>query len=318
MRGQVLVVLLVLPVLAGLVLLRVRRNERRRQFARQRLDAMTVGESETAPRLSLVRASSSSVVFQVPSEFGARLDAAFAATGNRIGLFHLLIVGFVAAIIAIAFASGLLALNLPLVMLFAAAAAGLLPVLLLWLAQSRYRNRFLAAFPDALDLIARGVRAGLPVNEAVAVAGREIADPVGSELRRALEQVQIGVPMIDALEQVSDRVRATDFRFMVVALALQAKTGGSLAETLTNLSGVIRARKALRLKARSLMAEAKASAGVLAVLPFVVGGAMFFLSNDMAMMLWDDPRGRFVLGVAFISLLTGLSVMYATVRRALR
>jgi tight adherence protein B len=315
MTNQLLLVLLALPVLSGLVLLRVKLNERRRQFARERLDAMTVSTTDTAPRLSLVRASS---VFQLPNEFGARLATAFAATGNRVGLLYLLIAGFVTAIIAIVFASALLALNLTLVMLFAATAAGVVPVLLLWLAQSRYRNKFLAVFADALDLIARGVRAGLPVNEAVAVAGREIADPVGRELRRALEQVQIGVPMIDALEQVSDRVRAADFRFMVVALALQAKTGGSLGETLTNLSGVIRARKALRLKARSLMAEAKASAGVLAVLPFVVGGAMFFLSNDMAMMLWADPRGRFILGIAFISLLTGLSTMYVIVKRALR
>ena len=128
-------------------------------------------------------------------------------------------------------------------------------------------------FPDALDLVRRGVKAGLPVNEALAVAGREIADPVGSEFRRALDQVQIGVQMIDALQQTSDRVRVADFRFLVVALALQQKTGGSLAETLGNLSGVIRARKALRLKARALSAEAKASAAVLAVLPFVVGGS---------------------------------------------
>jgi tight adherence protein B len=317
MTNQLLLVLLTLSVLSGLVLLRVRRNERRRQFARKRLDAMTVSTIDTAPRLSLVRASSIAA-FQLPSKFGARLDTAFEATGNRIGILHLLIAGCFAALIVIVFASGLLGLNPVLVMMFASVAAGAAPVLLLWLAQSSYQNWFLAVFPDALDLIARGVKAGLPVNEAVAVAGREIADPVGSELRRALEQVQIGAQIIDALQQVSERVRVSDFRFMIVALALQARTGGSLAETLTNLSGVIRARKALRLKARSLMAEAKISAIVLALLPFAVGGALYVMDRDMALMLWDDSRGRFILGLACISLLTGLSTMYVIVKRALR
>jgi tight adherence protein B len=173
-------------------------------------------------------------------------------------------------------------------------------------------------FPDALDLVGRAVKAGLPVNEALATAGHEIADPVGSELRRALDQVQIGVQMIDALQQVAARVRAADFRFMVVALALQSKTGGSLAETLANLSKVIRARKALRLKARALTAEAKASASVLAALPFIVGGAMWMMSRDLTLALWIDPRGRFMLGLAFVSLVTGLTTMYVIVKRALR
>jgi tight adherence protein B len=173
-------------------------------------------------------------------------------------------------------------------------------------------------FPDALDLIGRGVRAGLPVNEALAAAGTEIADPVGRELRYALDQVQIGVQMIDALQQLSNRVRAADFRFLVVALSLQAKTGGSLAETLANLSKVIRARKALRLKARSLTAEAKASAMVLAVLPFVVGGAMYLMNREMVLTLWFDPRGRFMLGIAVLSLISGLSTMAVIVKRALR
>jgi len=164
------------------------------------------------------------------------LDAAFEATGNRIGLLHLVIAGLIAAVVVIVFASRILALNAAPVMLLSGLAALAAPALLLRIAQSRYQNRFLDVFPDALDLVGRGVKAGLPVNEALVVAGREIADPVGNELRRALDQVQIGVQMVDALQQTADRVRVTDFRFMVVALALQQKTGGSLAETLGNLS----------------------------------------------------------------------------------
>jgi len=197
-----------------------------------------------------------------------------------------------------------------------AVAAG--PVVLLRLAQASYRQKFLEGFPDGLDLVRRAVKAGLPVNEALAVAGREIADPVGSELRRTLDQVQIGVQMNDALQETANRIRIADFRFLVVALVLQQKTGGSLAETLANLSGVIRARKALRQKAKSLSAEAKASASILAVLPFLVGGAMYVLNRDLMQSLLNDPRGRVMVGIAFLSLVTGLTTMAVIVRRALR
>jgi tight adherence protein B len=226
--------------------------------------------------------------------------------------------GIFAAVITILFTSRLLGLDAIIVCLSGAAAAMAAPVLVLLIAQSSYKNHFLNLFPDALDLIGRGVKAGLPVNEALVVAGREIADPVGSEFRRAIDQTQIGVPMIDALHDTADRIRIADFRFLVVALALQSKTGGSLAETLSNLSGVIRARKAIRLKARALSAEAKASAAVLAALPFVVTGAMYILSPELVFMLYGDSRGRFMVGIAFLSLVTGLTAMAVIVKRAVR
>jgi tight adherence protein B len=325
MINQLILLLFALPVLSGLILLRVMRSDRRRQFVQQRLHAITVGKGDTepAPRLALHRRirrdTSTTAVFPFPRRFMASLDAAFEATGNRIGMLHLVAAGLIAAIVVVVFASRILALNSALVMLLGGlAAAAAAPVFLLRIAQSRYRNRFLDVFPDALDLVGRGVKAGLPVNEALVVAAREIADPVGNELRRALDQVQIGVQMVDALQQTADRVRVTDFRFMVVALALQQKTGGSLAETLANLSGVIRARKALRLKARALTSEAKASAAVLAALPFVVGGAMYVVNRDLGSALFVDPRGRFMIGIAFLSLVTGLTTMAVMVKRALR
>jgi tight adherence protein B len=145
-----------------------------------------------------------------------------------------------------------------------------------------------------------------------------MADPVGSELRRSLDQVQLGVQLIEALQKTADRVRVPDFRFMVVALALQQRSGGSLAETLANLSRVIRARKALRLKARGLSAEAKVSAIVLAILPFAIGGIMCVMNRDIMSALFVDPRGRFVLGVASVSLITGLLIMYGMIKRAVR
>jgi tight adherence protein B len=321
MTNHVVLLLFSLPVITGLTLLLVMRADRRRQFVQQRLHAITVGrdDSKSAPPLSLLRrAASPTAVFQLPRKFNVWLDAALDSTGNRIRLLHLIVVGLIAAIIVILFVSRLLVLNSALVMLLGGVAAMAAPVGFFRLAQSRYRSRFLDVFPDALDLIRRAVKAGLPVNEALGVAGREVADPVGSELRRALDQMQIGVQMVDAMQQVSNRVRVADFRFLLVALSLQGKTGGSLAETLANLSSVIRARKALRLKAHALSAEAKASAAVLAALPFVVGGAMYVMDRDLVQTLFVDPRGRFMLGVMFVSLVTGLMVMASMVKRAVR
>jgi tight adherence protein B len=308
--------LLVLPVLSGFLLWWVARNDRRRGFVQARLTALSRrGVDEATP--SLRRTIRQATGF-IPQHLRTRLDAAFEATGNRIGPLHLAAAGLLAAVIVVAFTSRILDLNLGLVSLLGLAAASVAPILFLRTAQSRYQRRFLMVFPDALDLVRRGIRSGLPVNEALVVAGREIPDPVGSELRRALDQVQVGVPMTDALQVMANRVRVADFRFMVVALSLQQKTGGSLAETLANLSAVIRARKALRLKSRALSAEAKVSAMVLAALPFVVGGAMWVINRDLMQSLFVDPRGRFMIGLAFLSLLTGLTVMYVLVRRAVR
>jgi tight adherence protein B len=314
------VFLLLLPVLAGLLLLRVTRIDRRQQFVQQRLAKLTAENDAEPDQPSLVRKLryAPTAIFQSPRKLAALIDAAFEAAGNRIGLLHLLVGGLISAIIVIAFTSRILALNPGLVMPLGLMAAAAGPVVLLRLAQASYRKKFLEVFPDGLDLIRRAVKAGLPVNEALAVAGREIADPVGSELRRTLDQVQIGVQMNDALQETANRIRIADFRFLVVALVLQQKTGGSLAETLANLSSVIRARKALRQKAKSLSAEAKASASILAVLPFLVGGAMYVLNRDLMQSLLNDPRGRVMVGIAFLSLVTGLTTMAVIVRRALR
>jgi tight adherence protein B len=306
--------LLLLPVLAGLLLWWVSRRERRRTFVQQRLNSLTQrGVSEAAP--SVRRTIQASFI---PGNLRTRLDAAFEATGNRIGPLHLAAAGLLTTVIVVGFSKLVMGFNPGLVTLFGLIAASVTPVLVLRIAQSRYQRRFLAVFPDALDLVRRGIRSGLPVNEALVVAGREIPDPVGLELRRALDQVQVGVPMTDALQVMADRVRVPDFRFLVVALALQQKTGGSLAETLANLSAVLRARKALRLKSRALSAEAKISAMVLAALPFVVGGAMYVINRDLTQSMFVDPRGRFMVGLAFLSLLTGLTTMYVLVRRAVR
>jgi len=307
-------ILVALLVVSALLLLVSSRRDNRRQLVAQRLASLTTTVPDN-PEPSLQRIQRKGML---PQRFQSRFDAAFEATGNAIKVWHLPVTALIPALLVFAFFTQVLTIGLTPAALLATVAAVVAPILLLYMSQGWYQRQFLDVFPDALDLVARAVRAGLPVTEALLVAGREMADPVGHELRRAFEQVQIGVPLIEALQEVADRIRVPDFRFMVVALALQAKTGGSLAETLKNLSGVIRARKALRLKARSLSAEAKVSAIILAALPFVVGGAMYVMNRDLMRLLIIDPRGRFMVGVAFIDLLLGLTVMVVLVKKAVR
>jgi tight adherence protein B len=326
MTQQLLLLVLGATAFLGTALFWAIRADRRRQTVQQRLQAAAaVGRSaddEPVVQVSLLRrtlAQTRPGMFpQTLAELWGRLDGAFAATGNRIGLPHLGAAAGIAAAIVFGFCGGVMGFGPGVTIVLATAAAAAAPIVLLRVAQSRFQNRFLEVFPDALDLIMRAVRAGLPVSEAMAVAAREIGDPVGGELRQTLEQVRIGVEMGDALQEMADRVRVPDFRFLVVALALQQKTGGALAETLANLSGVIRARRMLRLRARALSSEAKASAAVLGVLPFVAGAFMLLFNHPLASLLFVDPRGRFMMGVAFLMLVTGLGVMAVIVRRSLR
>ena len=164
----------------------------------------------------------------------------------------------------------------------------------------------------------RAVKAGLPVVDAMEVAAHEIRAPVGGEFRRTLDEMRLGVEIEDALQHTAGRIRVPDFQFYVSAIALQRRTGGSLAETLANLSNIIRRRKELRLKVRALTAESKAAAGVLAILPFLVGAVLYLLNRDLMSVLFVDPRGRFMVGLALLSLATGIAVMAVIIRKSLR
>jgi tight adherence protein B len=317
---------LVLAVLGGVVVLGAAlfaalRADRRRESRQQHLRAVVaVGPREVEPVLSLRRPLSRARVrdFFMLSALWARLEAAFAATGDRIGLPHLAVAGLIAAAAAIGFATGIMGYGPGLAMPVGVTAGVVAAALLLRLAQTRYQNQFLDAFPDALDLIARAVRAGLPVNDAMQVAGHEVRPPVGLEFQRTLEEMRIGIDIDEAMQHTADRIRVPDFRFFVVALKLQRRTGGSLAETLGNLSSIIRRRKEIRLKSRALTSEAKASATVLGLLPVFVGALLFFLNGELMAPLLSDPRGRFMLGVAVLSLMAGLTVMAVMIRRSVR
>jgi len=305
-----------LTVLLGAVLFQVLRTERRRATLELRLKAITTA-TPSADRLVMSLRRTRPQRRLLPALLLASLDPALLAAGNRIGLLHLAATGII-AVSMVGLTAAVIQLRPALAIALAGAGAVGAPVLLLRLAQSRYQRQFLDIFPDALDLIVRAVRAGLPAPEAIELAAREVRTPVGSEFRRMLSEMRIGVEMEDALQDAADRIRVPDFRFFVVSLLLQRRTGGGIAETLSNLSTIIRQRKALRLKARALTAEATASATVVATLPFVAGIGLFLVNRELMSVLFVDPRGRQMLGIACIGLLLGIATMKAIIKSTLR
>lgn len=303
-------------VLFGGTLLWVSYAERRRAYLKARLTAIAMRSLRADPPVASLRKPSPQRK-ALPATVVAWLERAFASTGDRIGAPHLWISGIIAAAMV-----GLVALVgefSPVFVVALCIVAGIgAPILVLQIAQSQYQRRFLDAFPDAIDLIVRAVRAGLPAPEAMEVVTREARPPVCVEFQRMLDEMRIGTGMEEALQHAADRVRVPDFRFFVVSLLLQRQTGGGIAETLSNLNTIIRQRMALRRKARALAAEAQASAAVVAIMPFIGGGGLFLINRELMSVLFVDPRGRFMLVLAVVCLLSGVAAMRVLIRKNLR
>jgi len=171
--------------------------------------------------------------------------------------------------------------------------------------------------PDALGMVVRAVRAGIPVVEALRTVAREVPDPTGAEFRRLSEQLAIGIPMEEALRRLARRSGLPEYRFFAVALTLQNTAGGNLTETLDNLADVVRKRIATRLRGHALASEARASAYVLAAVPVFAAAALMVINPPYILLLFNDPRGNIVLASAIGSLGLGLATMKAIIRRSL-
>jgi tight adherence protein B len=321
-EDQFLIAVLTASALLGAGLWAALRAAQHRERREQRLKTITVtAPSDEIPgaslRRPLPRGGRMRAFLSLPAGLWARLEAAFAAAGNRVRLPQLVLTGIAAAAFT-GFVARFMGFNSVLVIGLSSAAAVAAPRFLLRFAQTRYQRRFLDVFPDAIDLIVRAVKAGLPALDAIDLAAREVAAPVGTEFQKVLDDTRIGVAMADALNYAADRIRVPDFRFFVASIVLQRRTGGGLAETLVNLSTLIRQRRTLRLKARALTAESKASAALISFMPFVAGAGLYLVKPDMMSLLFVDQRGRFMLGVAIVSLLLGIATMSAIIRRTLR
>ena len=170
-------------------------------------------------------------------------------------------------------------------------------------------KKFVALLPEALDLIVRGIRSGLPASEALRTIADEIQDPVGGEFREVTDQMKIGVAMDEAMWSAARRLAIPEFNFLVISLAIQQETGGNLAEILEKLSDMVRRREQMRLKVKAMSSEARASAMIIGSLPFVMAGVILFVNPGYMSTLFVDPRGWVMIGVGLTSLLIGVGIM---------
>lgn len=164
-------------------------------------------------------------------------------------------------------------------------------------------------FPAALDIIVRGVKTGLPLNDCLRMVSREIADPLGAEFGKMVEQQSHGLPIAEAVDRLADRVPLSEANFFAIVIGLQTKTGGRLAESLDNLVSVLRARVQLRAKIKSMSAEAKASGGIIGALPVVVTLLVYVTSPAYIGLLFSEPIGNIVLIVSGLWMFIGVLVM---------
>ncbi len=178
----------------------------------------------------------------------------------------------------------------------------------------RRQNQFNNLFPEAIDLIVRGLKSGLPATESIRVVGNEIVDPVGVEFRGAADQIKFGKTLTDALWTIAPRIDTAEFRFFIIALTIQQETGGNLAETLENLAAILRRRKQMKLKIKAFSSEAKASAYIIGSLPFIMFGILLMMNYGYASTLYTDPRGIILVGCGLLSYAMGIAVMAKMVR----
>ncbi len=173
----------------------------------------------------------------------------------------------------------------------------------------RRKKKFLNEFSNAIDVIVRGVKSGLPVNECLKIIARESPKPVCDEFHQLTEGIRIGMTMEQSLARMYERMPLQEVNFFGIVLMIQQKTGGNLAEALGNLANVLRSRKLMEGKIKALSAEAKASAMIIGALPFLVMGAVKLASPDYLTPLFATKTGNFILIGAGVWMLTGVLVM---------
>lgn len=151
-------------------------------------------------------------------------------------------------------------------------------------------NQFNARFPDAIDLLVRGLKSGLPVTETFQVVSQELPGPVGEEFKGVVERIRIGNTMEAALQETADMIGTPEFQFFCITIQIQRETGGNLAETLANLSDVLRKRAQMKLKIRAMSSEAKASAYIVGALPFFVFGIVWMMNPEYLAGFFSEQR----------------------------
>ncbi len=183
------------------------------------------------------------------------------------------------------------------------------PLWLLMFLKRRREKNFLDAFPDAIDVIVRGIKSGLPVGDCLKVIAAEAPEPVRSEFRTIVETQTVGMPLGEACAKLYERIRVPEANFFGIVISIQQKAGGNLSEALSNLSRVLRDRKKMQAKIRAVSMEAKASAVIIAALPIAVMILVYLTSPDYITLLWTTELGRLMLAGSAVWMTIGVLVM---------
>ena len=263
-------------------------------------------------RSSDIRALDQFIRRYIPRQEMLRLRLSRAGLELSISIYLLAsaLLGVIATVAATAVWNLPFAASAPLGLLCALA----LPHMFVSMRIKRRQLKFIEFFPDAIDLMVRGIKAGLPITESMKTAGEEVPDPVGIELKKITDSIRIGRKMEEVLWETSRRIDLQEFNFFTIALSIQSETGGNLAETLNNLSEVLRGRRQLKRKIKALSSEAKASAYIIGSLPFVMTLLIYLVNREYIMGLFLDPRGQFMIGFGLFMIASGAAVMYRMVK----
>jgi tight adherence protein B len=175
--------------------------------------------------------------------------------------------------------------------------------------KSKRLKAFAEEFANGLDVIVRGVRAGLPLGDCLRIIASEAREPVKSEFRMVVETQALGVPMGDAVQRIYDRMPCSEANFFAIVIAIQQKAGGNLSEALSNLSKVLRERKKMRAKIRAMSTEAKASAGIIGALPVVVMSLVYLTTPAYISLLFNTSAGNMMLLGCGVWMALGIFVM---------
>ena len=286
-----------------------RRFLRRLQAVRSQRPGAASGEAKTR---SLSRRDNATMMDRLAQRWLPRRDmlvARLERTGRKISIGRYLLISLItAAVFALA---AMLAGGLSLMpsALIGIGLGALLPHYFIGRMGRKRVAAFIALFPEAIDLMVRALRSGLPISEATIMAGHEIGDPIGAEFRTIEAGMRLGRDLESLLWDIGKRIDAPEFRFFVIALSVQRETGGNLAETLGNLADVLRRRRTMRAKARAMASEARASTMILGSLPGLVSVILVMTSPSYIMPLFTDVRGLVLVGIALGMLAFGVFVM---------
>ena len=198
----------------------------------------------------------------------------------------------------------------PLIAILVTAMAALgLPNLVLSRLRARRIKKFVDLFPNALDIIVRGVKAGLPLGDTLRIVANESPEPVRSEFRKVVESQTIGMMLPEAVEKMAQRVPVSETNFFSIVIGIQNKAGGNLSEAIGNLSRTLRERKKMKGKIGAMSMEAKASAIIIGAVPFIVTLLLYLSSPKYISLLWDTSHGRIIAAIAIFWMSIGVVMM---------